>query len=271
MRQEITDQIIKKLNSLGGDLTNQLNALVSSVNKLTIENQQRIQEIIKLNDWGRIRELEINLIKSHLGSKSQYFQDLFVTTHFNHKCGGFFVEFGACDGITGSNTFLLEKKYGWTGILAEPSKVWWSDLKKNRQVNIDFRCVFSESNLKLEFSETADPMLSTISKHISSDFHAGTRIAEATEIYSVTTVSLNDLLAHYQAPFEIDYLSIDTEGSEYEILSTFDFKRYKIKIITVEHNYNENDRAKINELLIANNYEICHQGLTYADDWYKLK
>jgi hypothetical protein len=84
------------------------------------------------------------------------------------------------------------------------------------------------------------------------------------------TVSLNDLLNFYDAPKEIDYISIDTEGSEYEILSTFDFTKYKVKIITVEHNWT-NNRQKIFDLLHANGYEQVHDNATMCDDWYVLK
>jgi FkbM family methyltransferase len=264
MHSQITDEALKILLGRINELSSVVNSLQSHIvflNKATTN----------MTNFLHARELEINLLKGYLESKSQYCQDIFAITQSCHKVGGFFVEFGACDGVIGSNTHLLEKKYGWHGILAEPSKVWWEDLKKNRSVSIDFRCVFNESNLTLDFSETSDAMLSTLSSLTNSDFHEGNRMNGVTKTYPVTTVSLNDLLSHYQAPDEIDYMSIDTEGSEYEILSAFDFKKYKTKIITVEHNYNENVRAKINKLLIANNYDLCHQGLTYADDWYKLK
>ena len=62
---------------------------------------------------------------------------------------------------------------------------------------------------------------------------------------------LLDLLAAHNCPREIDYLSIDTEGSELPILNAFDFSKYDIKIVTVEHNYCEPDRQQIHDLLFA--------------------
>ena len=61
------------------------------------------------------------------------------------------------------------------------------------------------------------------------------------------------LLTKYNAPKEIDYLSIDTEGSEFEILNNFDFDRHQIKVITCEHNFTPM-RSKIFDLLIRNGY-----------------
>jgi hypothetical protein len=55
-------------------------------------------------------------------SKSEIFQDIFVLTVAREKRNGLFVEFGAGDGVSSSNTHMLEKEFGWTGILAEPNR-----------------------------------------------------------------------------------------------------------------------------------------------------
>ena len=87
--------------------------------------------------------------------------------------------------------------------------------------------------------------------------------------YEVHSISLNDLLAHNGAPSEIDYLSIDTEGSEFEILSAFDFSNYRIKIITVEHNQSSS-RLVIYDLLTSKGYTRKLVDFSKQDDWYVL-
>ena len=78
---------------------------------------------------------------------------------------------------------------------------------------------------------------------------------------------MNDLLSEYNAPFEIDYLSIDTEGSEFEILKNLDFKKYSFKVITVEHN-NTVNKTLINKLLEKNGYRKELEALSQFESWY---
>ena len=69
---------------------------------------------------------------------------------------------------------------------------------------------------------------------------------------------------------KIDFLSIDTEGSEYEILQKFNFYKYQIKIICCEHNYTVN-RNKIFKLLNSKGYKREYENLSQYDDWYFKK
>lgn len=182
----------------------------------------------------------------------------------NFKKRGYFVEFGAKDGIDYSNTLLLERKYHWKGIVAEPAKIYHPKLKRNRHnINICTDCVYSVTGSKIDFYEANEPEFSTVHKFENSDSHI--RIKK--NIYEVKTISLEDLLKKYNAPKIIDYLSIDTEGSEFEILNNFNFKTYQFKIITVEHNFTSS-RNKIYDLLIKNGYKREFVGLSKWDDWY---
>ncbi len=198
-------------------------------------------------------------------SKAQLRQDIFVLAELEQKKNGVFVEFGATDGQDLSNTWLLEKEYGWKGILAEPAKCWHAALHKNRSSAIEPKCVWRSSGDVLEFSETELPELSTLNPYVASDMHSETR-KNATH-YLVETISLADLLEKYQAPREIDYLSIDTEGSEFDILEHFDFDKYHFKVITCEHNF-ASTRERLHDLFQANGYRRKFEGLSQWDDWY---
>ena len=224
---------------------------------------QRIKVSNFLNTIKNKRKLD-NTIKCLPYFCSQFGQDLFVLNELNFKKNGFFVEFGATNGINGSNTYLLENRFNWRGILAEPAKIFYNELNKNRKCFIETNLVWKNSKSRLLFHEDFAGGLSTIKKFIDHD----TQIRKRNKEYILETISLNDLLVKYNAPKIIDYLSIDTEGSEFDILNNFDFNKYKFRIITCEHNFTPN-KNKIHKLLTKNGYVKKHSTLvSFVDDWY---
>jgi len=198
-------------------------------------------------------------------SKAQFRQDLFALAESKIKSKGYFVEFGATNGVDLSNTYLLEKEFGWRGILAEPARIWHDDLVENRDCIIEKRCVWSNTGSRLAFREVDNPDLSTVEILASCDSYAGIRKYGRT--YEVETISLADLLDEYDAPKTIDYLSVDTEGAESEILSNFDFDRYDFGVITCEHNFSP-VRNSIYELLLSKGYVRKFPELSQYDDWF---
>lgn len=198
-------------------------------------------------------------------SHSQFFQDIWVLHQLNELRGGFFVEFGAADGLNDSNTALLERDYDWTGILAEPARRWRSALRRNRRCAIDERCVWLRTGETVSFRETEIPAHSTMEQYAGDDSLADERVSAS--LYPVETVSLSDLLIHWNAPRRIDYLSLDTEGSELDILSAFDFDAWDVRLISVEHN-NSARRTPLFDLLTQNGYQRVLEGLSGVDDWY---
>lgn len=198
-------------------------------------------------------------------SKSQLGQDILGLSAKGLREPGFFVEFGASDGFALSNTHLLEKQFSWTGILCEPSKSWHQALKKNRSCLIDTRCVYSSTGEKIGFSENYLGELSSITKF--AEPNSSGLLKRTTSSYEVETISLTDLLDYHNAPKHIDFLSVDTEGSEFEILEAFDFNKYSFGVICVEHNFADT-KGKINKLLLANGYLQVHADLSDFDDWY---
>src|SRR5262249_8972693 len=151
------------------------------------------------------------------------------------------------------------------GILAEPGRRWQATLRHNRHCHIETRCVWSASDARVTFRETGDAELSTIESYSGRDMHRGERRDGGT--YVVETISLLDLLRKYDAPQTIDYLSIDTEGSEFDILKDFDFTTYQFRVITCEHNFTST-REKLHQLLARNGYIRKHEELSRFDDWY---
>jgi FkbM family methyltransferase len=212
-------------------------------------------------------------ILSNLGiSRSQYGQDLFVLYMYRyHFAGelpggtnGYFVEFGATDGVNLSNSLMLEKEFGWNGILAEPARNWKKHLNRNRKSILENACVYSASGLALRFFEAEIGSLSTIEGFQELDFHSRTL---SSADYLVESISLEDLLNKHVAPSFVHYLSIDTEGSEYEILKEFNFGSRNIGIITVEHNFTD-ARENIYKLLNNNGFDRILPEFSQCDDWY---
>ena len=86
-------------------------------------------------------------------------------------------------------------------------------------------------------------------------------------LISLDSITLNQLFLKQEVDI-IDYLSVDTEGSEFDILSDLNFNKYRPTIITVEHNYKKINRKKIFNLLKNNNYSRYFKSISRFDDWY---
>lgn len=198
-------------------------------------------------------------------SVSQLGQDLWVLEKTNNKREGYFVEFGATDGVLLSNTWLLEKEFDWQGICVEPNPKFFAKLKTNRQCTLSNQCISGETGKQVEFIY-ADAFGGS-QEYANEDMHAEKRAAyrDAGQVATLTTISLDDLLRQVDAPRKIDYLSIDTEGSEFEILQAFPFDKWEIRLLSVEHNFTPH-RAEIRALLERHGYRCTEQEW---DDWYE--
>lgn len=194
-------------------------------------------------------------------SRAQLGQDVFALSQLGHKRDGFFVEFGATDGIELNNTYMLETEFGWTGILAEPDTRWHANLKRNRTCAVDTRCVYRASGETVRFTASPRGENSGIST-----FSPLKRRLRGTQ-YDVTTISLNDLLAEHNAPEIIDYASVDTEGSEFVILEALDFSRWQFRVLSIEHNFAP-QREQVFELMCKHGYQRVYPELSRFDDWY---
>ena len=249
-----------------------------------------LQEKVKTTDFNKKTETILLFAKEHhdemlarwkyvidmytlrSSSISQINQDIQVLSFYNCKHNGYFIEIGASDGIEISNTYLMERDYGWKGICVEPIPYHYDKLVVNRPNSICINnAIYSETGLRLEFDIASEPIgdkfgdgISGLQKHI--DCHKSKVDANKRTII-VETLSMNDMLVHCNAPTFIDYLSLDTEGSEYEILKMFDFDKYTIGLIDVEHNFVEPRRSHIRTLLVSKGYVYLREN--HADDMYK--
>ena len=204
-------------------------------------------------------------IKNYKDARSQILQDIFVLVVLGSKRNGYFIEAGASDGLECSNTFLLEKNFDWKGLLVEPSREGFRQIGGNRKaIAINF-ALFSSSKDLIEFRETVSPGLSSLTDFSNNDYMSSQRIDKSR--YMVETITLQDALKLADAPKEIDFLSLDTEGSEFEILKNFDFNSFTFSVIAVEHAFSE-QREKVFDLLSSNGYKRVLSEISAYDDWY---
>ena len=203
---------------------------------------------------------------------SQIFQDIFAYFIVANNYDKTFFEFGATNGKSLSNTFMLEKELGWSGALAEPDIQWIEALKKNRpNTKIITKCIWKSSEDKLNFFSSDQGVLSTLEKFKYNDSESmpgntNQRNKSGRNI-TVETISLNDVVKHYFKGICPSYISIDTEGSEFEILNSFNFSDYQPAVFTVEHNFTKTQK-QIDELMEHNNYSRIFKKLTDFDAWY---
>ena len=179
---------------------------------------------------------------------SQDGQDRFVAeTVFKAMRNGFFVEAGAGDGLWISNTLLLERRYGWNGILVEPTSAF-ALLQRNRpSCWLDNSCLAGvpKTVTLVEIVDTGQASISpaardnlllsrTVDKAPAKLTQMDSYWGRARKQYEKLARPLADVLKAHGAPQCIDYLSLDVEGYEYEILRTFPFAEYRFGCLGIE-------------------------------------
>ena len=208
-------------------------------------------------------------LKSVKYSKAQARQDLIALFLNKFQRGGNYIEIGATDGIALSNTYLLSRNFDWNGILVEPNSYYFNKLKKNRKSDKLFNYAISNSTgLELDFYETKYPELSTL-KIDYDDAWLNWR-SSGLKKTKVKTLTLADLINNTGHEGPINFLSIDVEGAELEVLSTLNGIKVPILFICVEHSNNDSKRNAISAIMSANGYSKLEFGFHYWDDWYEL-
>jgi FkbM family methyltransferase len=164
------------------------------------------------------------------------------------KRRGFFLDLAAADGLTHSNTHVLEKWFGWTGICIEPNPRFFAELKSRRRCNVE-QSVVSDRPERLRFRIDNGQLGGVVADD--TDNNARIRGEELTkaEIVELPARPINEILEWHRAPRTIDYFSLDVEGCEERIISTLDFSRYEFRCLTIER-----PTPRVNEILFERGY-----------------
>ena len=168
---------------------------------------------------------------------SQSGQDKIIKeVFFNNKKNGFFIEIGAYDGIMGSNCYYFEKYLNWDGIAVEPSNIQFEKLKKNRKCKVLNDAISNEVK-EVEFMEVTEG-LTQMSGINDDSFKRNINIISNNQgskmkAISIKTITFDQIVSKNT---KIDYLSIDIEGGEMNLLNSINFSDYEIKVISVENN-----------------------------------
>ena len=192
-------------------------------------------------------------------SYNQAGQEEWVREVLQDKRNGYFVDIGAYDGIESSNTYFLEKELEWDGICIESNPAFYQRLTQVRNVNCHLgACMGYEGYAYFH--------------------HINTLRVNEQGVNTVKADTLDSILELYNAPKDIDYVSLDIEGHELEVLETFPFEKWNIKLFTIEHNsYMVGDIYKkpIKELMLSNGYILEKEDVLCPtgpyEDWFVLK
>jgi FkbM family methyltransferase len=225
-------------------------------NSLPLSEDIPINSSLLSSQWSR-SEFYGKIGKNPEGYYSQWGQDKFMNEEFFHnKPDGIFIDIGAHNGISYSNTKFFEE-LGWKGICIEPIPEVFKELKRNRKAHCLQGCISNFSGIA-HFGEVVgnSQMLSGLVEKF--DPIHQTRIVDAIhsnqgsyKVIEVNCYLLNDILQEYGFS-HIDYLTLDTEGGELDILQSIDFSKFNIDFIDVENNYGINFR----EFLISKGYRF---------------
>jgi len=169
---------------------------------------------------------------------SQFEQDKVVyKNYFQGKTNGYFVDIGAHDGETFSNSKFFEDQ-GWNGVCAEPNPVIFKQLQSNRKCKCVKKAISDKVGQAsffqiLEGGNMLSGLVDEFSQKGIKNIYSNLENTDSGFDYIKVELDLFDNIVDQT---EIDFLSIDTEGNELKILQTIDFNKYNIKIITLENN-----------------------------------
>lgn len=185
----------------------------------------------------------------------------FAAYFFNGKKDGFFLDIGANDGITWNNTLTFELNFNWDGICIEPHPKAFEKLLKNRKCK-SLNCAISDKSGEFDFLfiDGDAEMLSGLvdkfdSRHVERVNDEVKKNNDKTIVSKVQCNTLSEILDQY-GKSKVDYLSIDTEGSEMQIVNCIDFSKIDITLISMEVNY---ELDPVNDFMKSKKYKFLQK------------
>lgn len=252
--------------------TNNLNNTISS-----FFNNINDQNIIKRDIESLIKHVNIHsehYNKFPLKFYSQIEQDkYYVENIIKYKQNGFFLEIGGYDGITGSNTYFLEKNLNWKGIIVECNPTLVKKCKETRSSFVCDKALYEKDNNELIFTIPegdeiigGKEQLGGIKNLLKAEsIRAFQNSYKKSKDITVQTININTLLESHKI-YNIDYVSLDVEGAELSILKTWDFNKHKVKFLTVEHGNVSHYQNAINKELVKKGF-ILHRNNKWDDEY----
>ena len=239
-------------------------------------NLQKIKEIIKSFCPPILWSCLNNLKHGNLKYKSINNLDKKIESYLNFN-NGFFVELGANDGISQSNSYYFEKYRKWKGILIEPIPHNYLKCLKNRSKRTQVFCNacvsfdYREKFVEIIYSDLMSSSIGLETDINNPESHAliGKQFLKRDEDnfnFGAIANQLNNILLKANAPKQIDFLSLDVEGAEIEVLKGINHNEYRFKFICIESRSIE----KITDYLSINNYLMIEK-LSHHDYLFKNK
>lgn len=193
---------------------------------------------------------------------SQDTQDFILDSYvFKGYKNGIFVDVGAHDGKTYNNTLFFEETYNWTGINIEPLPHIFKELEVVRPGCINLNVAIDEFEGEAEFCSNigSAEMLSGLKKYYDprhiDRINTENQVSEGnSSIITVKTERLDTILKKHNIK-RINYLSIDVEGAEMNVIKSINFDEVFIDVICFENNYSDRSN-EIVEYLKNKNYYI---------------
>ena len=166
------------------------------------------------------------------GSFAQYGEDVFVWDYFKGKTPGTYLDIGANHPFKISNTYLLYRR-GWRGVTVEPIPRLWLKHKKWRPHDIHLNCAASDQAGSLTFVELTPGVLSTFDESLANE-EIRSGHARLVKKYDIGVMTVDELCDQYFRGEAVDFLSIDTEGFDIQVLRGMKLVTQRPRLIVVE-------------------------------------